>query len=315
LRPSTLLPLVIQPAAAKVSLNSWVIERREFLETSLLKHGAILFRNFGMSTVAEFEEFARIASNEVMDYRERSSPRHEVGTKVYTSTDYPASESIFPHNEHSYSETIPMRLFFFCATPARRGGETPITDCRKIYQRISPEIRERFEEKNWMYVRNFGERFGLPWQTVFQTTDPGVVEKYCRKHSIEFQWKNGGQLRTRQIRPAVAHHPRTGENVWFNHLTFFHVSTLTPVIRNMLLASFKEEDLPNNTYYGDGSPIEPEVLDELRQAYLQELEIFSWQQGDILMLDNMLVAHSRKPFSGPRKILFAMADPYTRRDL
>jgi hypothetical protein len=32
--------------------------------------------------------------------------------------------------------------------------------------------------------------------------------------------------------------------------------------------------------------------------------------GDILMVDNMLVAHGREPFSGPRKILVAMAEPF-----
>ena len=35
---------------------------------------------------------------------------------------------------------------------------------------------------------------------------------------------------------------------------------------------------------------------------------FPWERGDILMLDNMLVAHGRKPFTGPRKILVGMAE-------
>jgi alpha-ketoglutarate-dependent taurine dioxygenase len=32
-----------------------------------------------------------------------------------------------------------------------------------------------------------------------------------------------------------------------------------------------------------------------------------WQAGDILVVDNMLACHGRMPFSGPRKILLAMA--------
>jgi len=31
--------------------------------------------------------------------------------------------------------------------------------------------------------------------------------------------------------------------------------------------------------------------------------------GDVLILDNMQVAHGRDPFVGPRKIIVAMADP------
>ena len=315
LQPGSLLPLVIEPSSEGVSLVAWTLENREFLRERRLRHGAVLLRGFGIDSVEDFAEFTAAASGEVMEYRERSSPRHEVGANIYTSTDYPAGQRIFPHNEHSYSQHLPLTLFFCCLTPAQRGGETPLADCRKILQRIAPEVRERFREKKWMYVRNFGDGFGLSWQTVFQTDERGEVEAYCRRNAIEVEWKEGNRLRTRQVRPAIATHPLSGEDVWFNHLTFFHVSTLEPMIRDVMLESFAEEDLPNNTYYGDGTPIEPDVLEHLREAYLQELVSFGWQKGDIVMLDNMLTAHARAAYAGPRRVLFAMADPYTRRDI
>jgi alpha-ketoglutarate-dependent taurine dioxygenase len=315
LQPDSLLPLVVEPAVNSLNLIDWARGNREFIERELLKHGAILFRNFNLRTVADFESFTAAISGELILYRERSSPRHEVGERVYTSTDYPEDQKIFPHNEHSYSRTLPLKLFFFCRTPAPQGGQTPIADCRRILQRISPRTREKFIEKKWQYVRNFGHGFGLPWETVFQTDDKTVVEEYCRKAAIEVEWRDGNRLRTRQVRPAIALHPRTGDLVWFNHATFFHVSTLDPTMRAVLLSEFKDADLPNNTYYGDGSPIEPEVLDELREAYLAELVTFEWQQGDVVLLDNLLTAHSRNSYVGPREVLFAMADQFTRADV
>lgn len=315
LRPDGLLPLVIEPNRGGVSLVAWALENREFLRERLLRHGAILLRDFGVASVEDFAGFTAAAANEVMEYRERSSPRHEVGANIYTSTDYPASQKIFPHNEHSYSLHLPLTLFFCCLTPAQRGGETPLADCRKVLERIAPEVREEFRRRKWMYVRNFGDGFGLSWQTVFQTTERGEVEAYCRRNAIEAEWKEGNRLRTRQVRPAIAAHPSSGEEVWFNHLTFFHVSTLEPIIRDVMLESFAEEDLPNNTYYGDGAPIEPDVLEHLREAYLRESVSFGWRQGDVVMLDNMLTAHARAAYAGPRRVLFAMADPYTRRDV
>lgn len=314
LQPEQTLPLVIEPDVEGVNLMSWVKANKQFIETQLLQHGAILFRGFSLYSVDHFEQLASVMAGELMKYQERSSPRSRVGDRVYTSTDYPAERSIFPHNEHSYSRTIPLRLFFFCLVPAQQGGETPIGDCRKIFHRIDPRIREQFARKKYMYVRNFGDGFGLPWQTAFQTTDRTIVESYCRANDIEFQWKEDDCLRTSQVRRAIATHPRTGEMVWFNHATFFHISTLEPQIRDGLLAQFEIESLPNNTYYGDGSPIEPAVLDELRRAYQQEMITFPWQQGDLVMLDNMLTSHSRNPFVGPRKILFAMGDTYRRED-
>ena len=315
LQPDSLLPLIVEPAVNSLNLIEWAKSNHEFIESNLMKHGAILFRNFNIKSVGDFEAFTVAASGELIPYRERSSPRHEVGERVYTSTDYPEDQKIFPHNEHSYSRKIPLKLFFFCRIPAQQGGQTPIADTRRIFQRISPQTREKFIEKKWQYVRNFGQGFGLPWQTVFQTDDKAVVEEYCRNAQIEVEWLDGNRLRTRQVRPAIARHPRTGDLVWFNHATFFHVSTLDRTMRDVLLSEFKDEDLPNNTYYGDGSPIEPEVLDELRAAYLDELVTFEWQQGDVVLLDNMLTAHSRNSYAGPREILFAMADQFTRDDI
>jgi alpha-ketoglutarate-dependent taurine dioxygenase len=312
LTPGMTLPLVIEPAIENVNLNVWAAENRELVEQKLLRHGGILFRGFPVASANMFQELCRTLSGELLEYRERSSPRSKVHGNVYSSTDYPADQSIFLHNEHSYSLTFPLRICFFCDTPAVAGGETPIADTRKILQRIDPEIVARFTERKWMYVRNFGDGFGLSWQTVFQTDDKSAVERYCEASGIEVEWKADNRLRTRQVRDAITTHPHTGEAIWFNHATFFHVSTLEPGIRETLLDGFAEADLPNNSYYGDGSRIEPEVMDHLRRAYEQELVAFSWHKGDILLLDNMLAAHGRAPYAGTRKILVAMAQPTTR---
>lgn len=315
LREGVMLPLVIQPAVEGINLERWVRDNREGVEHRLRRHGAILFRNFNVATIERFDNFVARAADDVLEYRERSSPRSQLKGTVYTSTDYPPDQRIFLHNEHSYSKTFPLKLFFGCIRAAQEGGETPLADTRRVMRRIAPKIRQRFAEKRWMYVRNFGDGFGLPWQTVFQTTDRIAVEQYCRRAQVECEWKDGNRLRTRQVRPAIAEHPHTGESVWFNHITFFHVSTLEAKVREAVQAEFREEDLPNNTYYGDGSPIEASVLDELREAYSAEAVSFPWQDGDVIMLDNMMTSHGRAPFVGPRTIIFSMAEPYTRTDL
>lgn len=308
------LPLLVTPRGEGVDLTAWAAANGDYLAERLSAHGGILFRGFGLKTAEEFHRFIAAVSGEALEYSERSSPRSRVaGSNIYTSTDYPPGQSIFVHNENSYKRSFNQKIFFFCETPAARGGETPIADCRNVYERIPAAVRERFAEKGWMYVRNYGDGFGLDWQTAFQTDDRAAVEEHCRRNRIEVEWRADGRLRTHAVLPAVITHPRTGEAVWFNHATFFHVSTLDPSLREGLLAGFEDEsDLPTNTFYGDGSAIEPETLEVLRGAYRGETVSFPWERGDVLMLDNIFAAHGRAPYEGARRILVGMTELMSR---
>jgi alpha-ketoglutarate-dependent taurine dioxygenase len=310
LYPGTMLPLLVQPAVNDIDIISWSTHNQERIRGYLLQHGGILFRGFPLKHADDFEAFIAGASGSTLEYHEQSSPRSQVSGNIYTSTDYPADQTIFLHNETSYRQNWPLRISFFCQTPPLQGGETPIADVARVYERINPLIRERFRQKGVLYVRNFGDSIGLPWQTVFQTTSREAVEEYCRDAGLQCEWKGENRLRTRRVGPAIVAHPFTGEMLWFNHATFFHVTTLAPDVRKVLLKQFSEDNLPNNTYYGDGSPIEDSTLEELRHAYTEEIVTFPWQKGDVLMLDNMRVAHGRMPFTGPRRILTGMSMPF-----
>lgn len=300
-------PLVIEPQVEGVNPTSWLARHREQLEAQLLRHGGLLFRNFNLQGVDGFERFIKSFAEELLEYSYQSTPRSAVGGQIYTSTEYPATQTIPLHNEMAYAHMWPMKIWFHCLTPAERGGETPIADSRKVWARIDPKIRERFIEKKVMYVRNYDEVLDLSWSTVFQTTDRLEVEAYCRQAGIEFEWRERNCLRTRQVCQAAAMHPRTGEWVWFNQAHLFHVSNLEPAVREALASTYQEEDYPRHAYYGDGSPIESETLVNIREAYARETIVFQWQAGDVLMLDNMLMAHGRQPFTGARRVVVGMA--------
>jgi alpha-ketoglutarate-dependent taurine dioxygenase len=311
LLPDNTLPWLITPAQPGVDLAEWSAAHRQDIEDRLRQAGAVLFRGFGIRSEAELERFIQGLSGDLLEYTYRSTPRKQVAGNIYTSTEYPADQHIPLHNELSYTREWPMKIAFCCLTPAQQGGETPIADSRRIYQAIDPVVRDRFASRQVMYVRTYGGGLDLPWEEVFQSSDRGVVEEYCASHGIEFEWKDANRLRTRQVCQAVASHPGTGEPVWFNQAHLFHVSGLPTAVREYLLSSQQEEDFPRNAYYGDGSSIESESLAEIRRALQQETVSFPWEEGDVLLLDNMLAAHARTPFVGPRKIVVGMAQPYS----
>jgi alpha-ketoglutarate-dependent taurine dioxygenase len=310
------LPLVITPKHRGLPLKKLFKSKNNELEANLLKYGGILFRGFRVDGVEDFESTVGNYYGSLIDYKDRSTHRTQVRGNVYTATDYPPELEIILHNESSFAAKFPTRIFFYCIETAEKGGETPIADVRRVYERIDPSIKKPFEEKGILYVRNLaGGPFGFTWQEVYQTKDKAEMEKFCREAETDYEWVDENKVRIKQVRPAVAKHPVTGELLWLNHATVLNVFAIEPKLQQMLLKFFKEKDLPNNTYYGDGKSISREVIDELRKAYDSATVAFKWEPGDVLMLDNMLVAHGRKPFSGKRKIVVAMAKPVRWKDL
>ncbi|HEY0174538.1 MAG TPA: amino acid adenylation domain-containing protein [Pyrinomonadaceae bacterium] len=301
------LPLVVRPEAEDLDLALWAKNDLPLVERQLAEHGAVLFRGFNVNTLEDFGHVSRAVSTELLDYSEPSSPRTELSARIYTSTEYPADQWIQMHNEMSYAHRWPKLVFFFCQQPAARGGETPLAYSRKVYELLDPRVRQRFIEKRVTYVRNFGDGLDLSWRHVFGTDDKAAVEAYCRAAGIEFEWKRGDRLTTRQTRQSVARHPATGEVVWFNQAHAFHASALEPHVREALRAEMPEEEFPRHACYGDGSPIDDWEMEAVREAYRGAVVSFPWEAGDVVMLDNMRVAHGRAPYEGPRRVLVAMS--------
>lgn len=311
-KASAALPFVMGPSELS-SGTAYLAEQRPLIRARLREHGAVLLRGLDLDGVDDFDRTVRALAGAPLTYTERSSPRSTIKGQVYTSTDYPPSEEIFLHNENSYQASWPMSLFFYCITAPETLGATPLADTRVIYQGIDPAVRDEFARRGWMVVRNFTPGFGLPWQQVFGTADRDEVSAYCAGNGVETQWLPNDVLRTRARRAAVHRHPETGDTVWFNHITFFHVTTLDPDVCAGLRAMLGEDGLPTNSYYGDGEPIPDDVVAHLRDCYRAALRRFPWAEGDVLMVDNMLAAHGREPFTGPRKVAVAMAEPHTGR--
>jgi len=307
---SRTLPFVVEATAGMRDLRAWALGCREYIHGLLTRHGAVLFRGFDLEHAIAFRDaMSAIVGDLLEDYVERSSPRSTVEPSVFTSTTYPSDRKIFLHNEQSYNLHFPRFLGFFCVQAAQSGGQTQLADSRRVYARLDPHVIDRLGKVGYLYVRNFHKHMGIPWQQVFRTESPAVVEAYCKARDIQFEWigQPGTRLRTSQLRPVIAHHPASNSPAWFNHATFFHVSSLDPDLRRLVELRCGADALPNATYYGDGVPIEDEVMAHLREAYLAEEVVFDWAAGDFLLIDNMLVSHGRMPFTGARRVLVSMA--------
>jgi alpha-ketoglutarate-dependent taurine dioxygenase len=302
------LPLVIE-STDNDDLPSWLSENRQSIESKLIVYGAILFRGFHAPDIDTFEKAVVAFGHPPLDYNFRSTQRKEMKHNIYTSTEYPPDQEIAMHNENSYKKQWPMKLWFYCACAAEVGGETPLVDSRKMYEKLDRAVLQKFVSRQLTYVRNYIPNFDLSWQNVFQTNSPAEMEKFCRENGLQFEWVNNNHLRTRHIAQSAAKHPVTAENVWFNQAHLFHYSNLNKDIADRLLAAFGEENLPRNAYFADSESIPVSDLIHIRDVYRQLKSVFKWKTGDLLLMDNMMVAHGRHPFKGDRKILVAMTEP------
>ncbi len=272
--------------------------------------GGLLLRNFSLRSLSEFNQLAHSIFPSLIEYVNRSTPRTKLGGKIYTTTEYPPHKPIAFHNENAYTTEWPDFLSFFCIVVPQSGGETPLADSRYVLSKIDKKLVDKFNEKKILYKRNYIQGIDLSWQEVFQTYDRNMVTQYCQKHDMQFYWhehnENNLELTTTQICQATLQHPKTSEMLWFNQAHLFHNSTLEKNDKYVLTTLFEKEFLPRNAYYGDGTEILENEIQHIRQAYESERIMFQWQKGDVLILDNRLMAHAREPFIGDRKVVVAM---------
>ncbi|MES4909551.1 MULTISPECIES: TauD/TfdA family dioxygenase [unclassified Streptomyces] len=273
----------------------------------LVKEKALVFHGFGV-TAESYDEVATALLPRRLAYIHGNSPRTKVGQNVYTSTEYPPEFTISMHNEMSYAHAWPSRLLFFCEQAPTGGGATPVVDGQLWLESLDPEIRDAFAG-GVRYIQNLHDGYGLgkSWQATFETEAPSEVEAFLDKAGADWKWKGDGTLWISQLRPATTRHPVTDTEVWFNQADQFHVAGLGDDAREMA-ELLSEDEMPQSVTFADGSPIPAEYITHIQETGLRLAVDVDWRAGSLLLIDNVLVGHGRRPFTGPRRVLVAMSD-------
>ncbi|MDH6576347.1 TauD/TfdA family dioxygenase [Kitasatospora sp. MAP5-34] len=308
----TWAPLEVGPSDAGVpatvaGLAEYLTAAGPALDERLLTAKALVFRGFGVTEATLDPVLDRLLADR-LSYVHGNSPRTKVGANVYTSTEYPAEFTISMHNELSYSAAWPARLLFFCAQAATTGGATSVVDAAHWLRSLDDEVRAAYAD-GVRYTQNLHSGFGLgkSWQETFETTERDQVEEFLREARAEWVWKRDGGLRIGQVRPSTTRHPVTGEEVWFNQSDQWHPAALGG--EGVALAKLLPADeLPQSVSFADGRPIPDAYVLQVRDRGLAGAVDVDWRQGDLLVIDNVLVAHGRRPYSGKRRVLVAMSN-------
>jgi alpha-ketoglutarate-dependent taurine dioxygenase len=287
----------------------WAAAHRDELRALVTEHGALLVRGLGLRDAGAAAAVALRLADVLVPEREAFAPRTPVAEGLYSATPWPAPQQMCMHHELSYLREIPGLLAFACLTAPATGGATPVADAAAVLDVLPPALVERFAREGWQLVRSYNGEIGATVAQAFGTDDREGVEAYCRTHGIETAWQPDGTLHTRQRRPAVVRHPVSGRRCWVNQVAFLSEWTLEPEVREFLLDVYGADGLPFTTRYGDGEPLGADVVAEVNAAYDAVTVREPWQDGDLLLVDNIRTAHAREPFTGPREVVVALADP------
>lgn len=290
----------------------WLASNRTRLRAGVTEYGALLVRGLGLDDRDAVASAAAAVADEPFTEREGFAHREVYAPGVYSSTAWSDDAPMCMHHELSYAQSFPRLMGFGCLAAGESGGGIEVADASAVAQALPAELVADFAEAGWQVTRNYHPEGGLSWQAAFGVADRAGVEAYCRAGGVSCEWRPDGSLRTRQRRSALLTHPETGRIGWFNQIAFLNRWTLDPDIREYLLDEYGEDGLPFDTAYGDGRPIPAEVVAAVNATYDAHARPVLWGPGDLLLVDNMSTAHSRRPFTGHREVVVAMGDPIDR---
>lgn len=301
------------------SVLAWVRANRAQLDALVLEHGAIMLRGFPIATVEDFNALVGIFPSYKPGYVGGMSPRQKVEGEVLESTRLDKHFKIMLHSEMAYMKTYPPRIAFFCKTASPVGGETIIGRMREFMKRLPPELVRKLEQHDVHVVRNFaaaGNTKGaaeiahndqVGWDAAFFTEDRAEVEARCQEFGMEPIWNEDGSLTLVDIGKPFTVHPQTGERFYRANLhtnNAYEDGGLADIAAS-IRASQKR---PTGHYLSNGEMLTRAESQTITSIF-EEIELaWPWQNGDVMILDNLQVVHGRNPFDGPREVLVALLD-------
>lgn len=302
--PSVLSPSSTAPPSSLSVLTKTIQTQKLYLQSLLHESGALLLRGFPVSTASDFNDVVEAFGFEEFPYVGGAAPRTNVVGRVFTANESPPDQKIPFHHEMAQVPEFPAKVFFFCEIEPANGGETPFVLSHIVYERMRakyPEFVERLEEHGLIYTRTLGEGddpsspIGRGWQSTFLTKDKTVAQQRAAKLGMKLEWLEDGVKTVMGPIPAVKFDKIRQRKIWFN---------------SMVAAYTGWEDARNDPLkavtFGDGKPLPSDVIYDCLKILEEESVAIPWQKGDVLLLDNFAVLHSRRSFTPPRRVLASL---------
>ncbi|HEX4922728.1 MAG TPA: TauD/TfdA family dioxygenase [Bdellovibrionales bacterium] len=300
-------------------------DHAEDIDRAVQNGRGFVFSGFPVKTAGEFGRLLKIVNPNFLPYTGAKVRQSSEGFEhLYRPTSTPRFRKNFLHNEMAYQRDVPPKIAFFCELPSPVGGESLLGDQRRVLESLKPEFRARLLARKLKFVRCLANETKVQnflrtrldalaifpsWQMNFETRDRSSVEATCRARGFDVEWTAGGDLVLSVVIDPVKPHPATGEPMWVNnaHLFQLHKSVYGPGLYYAFKTASRLINKPLTLcYYGDGAPIEPEVVDDILRATEENEFKIGLQAGEFIYAHNWTLSHGRTAFEGLRKVYFGL---------
>ena len=292
------------------STQDWLKENKIFIELKLEEHGAIIFKDLPVKTAEDFDQFVSTFNYETFTYEESLSNAVRINKtdKVFTANEAPREVEIFLHHEMAQTPTYPKNIFFFCKSASETGGETPLCRSDQLYEALlkaDKALVESFEKFGVIYnsIMSSGDELisgqGRSWQKTLGVSSKNDAEEKLSKLGYSWNWIEDDNLSVTTKTLQATKELGNGQKSFFNQ-----------VIAASLGWKKNSENQIAPVRFGNGEEIKESYI-ELISDLAQSLTLLrSWQDHDILLIDNYRVMHGRKPFAGNknREVLVSLTN-------
>ena len=292
------------------STQDWLKENKIFIELKLEEHGAIIFKDLPVKTAEDFDQFVSTFNYDTFTYEESLSNAVRINKtdKVFTANEAPREVEIFLHHEMAQTPTYPKNIYFFCKSASETGGETPLCRSDQLYEALLKEDKtliESFEKFGVIYnsIMSSGDELisgqGRSWQKTLGVSSKNDAEAKLSKLGYSWNWIEDDNLSVTTKTLQATKELGNGQKSFFNQ-----------VIAASLGWKKNSENQIAPVRFGNGEEIKESYI-ELISELAQSLTLLrSWQDHDILLIDNYRVMHGRKPFAGNknREVLVSLTN-------
>lgn len=270
--------------------------------------GLLLFRGFGVTDrhMRQFSE--RFSTDDEVISPGRALKDTGAGTVQYVE---PGQADISLHRENGFMPIQPDLLWFCCARPASDGGQTTFCDGVELWRALRESTRRLFtghkvvSHDRGMPLSHFRKLFDTELST--QEVSDILAAIYGGLEGLNARIAGLGAEGSHTVSPDGTFHVQfrcsAVIQTRFGRLPAF-ANQIPVFLRRTANKGYAEHS--TDVTLDDGSPLPPDVVEELFEAARPLTHEIQWEPGDLVLIDNSRYMHGRRAFADAGRTVYSL---------